>query len=147
MKIKTEQDFIDKVRSMTAKEIVLAMVEGLENPVTEIDMDTFGVVKDEICYGCAATNAICRIAKISKEDFLKINPIETMRSAYTERSSFIQRFESAINRLRYGDIEGYNVFAYRIFSEIDEKDFSLPVLNNRFTKNELNEYKKFAELL
>jgi hypothetical protein len=34
--------FDEKVRSMSAKEIIMAMVNGLKNPAVKVDMGSFG---------------------------------------------------------------------------------------------------------
>jgi len=52
----------EKIKSMTAKEHIMNMVEGLRNPMTVINMDTFGEKREDgVCFGCAATNSICRL--------------------------------------------------------------------------------------
>ena len=40
--------FKQKVQSMTAKEIIMAMVEGLKNPVVKVDTGTFGEERDGV---------------------------------------------------------------------------------------------------
>jgi len=52
-------NIIEKIKSLTPKEVIMAMVEGLQNPKTKIKMSTYGY-KDgnNICYGCAATNCL-----------------------------------------------------------------------------------------
>jgi len=62
--MKTTKTFRQQVLSMTAGEIIMSMVKGLEKPVTKIDMDTYGQTRDGVCYGCAATNTVCKIAKV-----------------------------------------------------------------------------------
>jgi hypothetical protein len=58
---------------MTASEIILAMVEGLVNPITDqVVMHSFGhneiltagKKKETVCFGCAATNTIANILGI-----------------------------------------------------------------------------------
>lgn len=68
-------NFKQKVQSMTAKEIIMAMVESLiPPPLIKVDMGTFGTTEitkpatkflgwtlrkaESICFGCAATNTI-----------------------------------------------------------------------------------------
>ena len=60
----------DKIRLLSAKEIILVMIEGLRNPVVKVDMETYGQIKHfesgkNVCYGCAATNALCKIFDIT----------------------------------------------------------------------------------
>ena len=72
-------NFKEKVQAMSAKEIIMAMVEGLRNPVTKIHMGTYGKVEGDVCYGCAATNAICKIGKISLDEFLKVANLKVVK--------------------------------------------------------------------
>lgn len=57
-------NFKETVQKMTIKEIILAMVNGLKKEHVKVDFNYFGyVAPNGICYGCAATNAICEITK------------------------------------------------------------------------------------
>jgi hypothetical protein len=147
MKIKTEQNFINVVKSMTSSEIIETMVKGLKKPVTNISMTNYGIVRDGICYGCAATNTICKIAGINLKEFLLINPTNTMEYLFNTKSEFINRFETAINFLRLNDIMMYNCVAEEInIARIKNTDFNLPTLNSNYTSKKLKEYLKLAEL-
>jgi hypothetical protein len=57
--------FRNTVTGMSAVDLLKVLKEVLINPVTELDMDTFGNITNGVCYGCLATNAICKIANIS----------------------------------------------------------------------------------
>lgn len=143
------ESFNKKVQSMTAKEIIMAMVEGLRHPVTKIDMSTFGQVVEGICYGCAATNAICRISDIDKKEFLRISPDNAMSiiGDSVEEVGFISNFELAIDYLREGSLKNYNYMALsEHFALIhNDEDIPLPYLNDDFTQEQLNQYVKLAE--
>lgn len=88
-------------------EALQAMVDGLleqsERPDFEVNMKVFGAVQGGICYGCAAT---CAIQKIAGRN-LDIDSIDssTLR-AWT--LGFLRddmlAFESAINMARTGDM-------------------------------------------
>lgn len=94
----------EKIKSMTAKEIILAMVDSLKNPVTKVNMYDFGSYEDGICYGCAATNTICRLGEFNpKEELSIVGP--------RYRTVFISGFEDAIDCLRNGYIKRYNSLA------------------------------------
>lgn len=153
-------DFKQKVQSMTAREIILAMVEALTRPpLIRIDMETYGEARRSwqnlflkpICFGCAATNTICQIAGIK---FTPAN-IEDRADAVGTNPLFLYEFEQAINSLRSGSIEGYNFHATRYndpansFATIDEKfaKTKLPTLNNDYTNEHLREYSRLAHLL
>lgn len=147
--------FEEKVKSMTAKEIILSMVNGLLNPIIKVDMQFFGFVKQsyfleiiptkKICYGCAATNAICNISgkvfntsnitsRFSRADFLNVNV------------KFFSAFENAIDELRKGNINQYNQFAdMHKFAKIDNSNkIVLPVLDTDYIKEDLQPYIELA---
>ncbi len=142
-------NFKEKVQSMTAKEIILAMVEGLRNPTVKVDMNEFGGVNDKgICYGCAATNIIC---KITGKKFTK-NNIENRerRSDFINTDfDFLEAFENAIDFLRMGDLDNYNKKAEEgKFAEItsgeDLKNFIY--LTNDYTETDLKLLEELANL-
>ena len=131
---------------MTFPEIVLAMVESLRNPVTEIDMYTFGEVRKGVCYGCAATNTICRLGELV--------PLEELGNEdgtrYDVNSwSVIDRFEIAIERLRRGEVEWYSLMASGFFAECPTKyaHTLLPCITNGYTEEELKAYEDFAIMI
>jgi hypothetical protein len=152
---------VDKIQSMTAKEIILTMVESLRNPVTKIDMSTFGFKdvfgengKKNICYGCAATNTICKIGGFDPSIVLDVDEYRQYRHVEiydpTEICDFkciIMQFEWAIDALRMGNIDLYNEYAEGRFSSIPRCDYYLPVIEDSFTDEDLKFYEYFANTL
>ena len=137
--------FKEKVQSMTGREIVLAMVEGLENPAVEVDMDTFGDDINGKCFGCAATNTIC---KISGKTFDAPSIIGTNSRAdfITTGRQFLSDFEDAIDELRLGKVDQYNRFAFTCgIAQLDVPDYDLPILDTDNYLEGLPAYRKFAE--
>lgn len=144
MKQVLEQTFEQKVKSMSAKEIIMSMVEGLQNPVVRVDIDTFGEVIDNVCYGCAATNAICKISgktfnienigyRDGRAEFINSDPY------------FLMEFEVAIDFLRSGYILIYNKKAQEAcFAQIEDPKFELPKLTNNYTPKDLQQYINLA---
>jgi len=138
--------FEQKVLAMTAKEVILLMVSAVENPVIKLDFDTFGEVYDDVCYGCAATNAVCKISGVV---FDKTN-IEDWHHAEAVNAPerFISHFELAIDSLSSGDVDAYNnLYAKQIgMAKITRVGFEedLPRLGNDFTKAQLKVYKRLA---
>lgn len=144
---------------MKMSEIVTAMVEGLEKPSIKIDMDYFGIVrsvssffgliKKETCFGCAATNTIC---KISNKIFTKENiQSSSGRANFVDSADiFLAVFESAVNELRKGNINSYNIEALKIKIAVVPDDVYtlyykvLPILRTNYTKEELQTYKDLA---
>jgi hypothetical protein len=142
-------NFKETVQAMSAKEIIMAMVDGLKDPVTKIDMYTYGEVKNGICYGCAATNVICKIGEISEEEFLEVEPDTSMLAfgRSSEDRGFLDRFEEAINSLRKGNIDSYNLRAKGIgIATIKYGIQELPRLENDYTGWELMKYVELANL-
>ena len=143
-------NFKEKVQAMSAKEIIMAMVEGLRNPVTKINMGTYGEVDDGVCYGCAATNAICKIGKISLDEFLKIDPCNSMQgfTKNLDDRKFIDYFENAINYLRRNYIREYNAYAdiIGIAKIVITDGHILPYLDDGYTEEDLQKYVKLANL-
>lgn len=161
-----ETTFESIVKGMSAKEIIMAMVDSLTPPpVINIEMNTFGTaeriveqektkflwwtVKPEkykfICYGCAATNTICKIAgktfdpsnigsRTKRADFLNAN------------FDFLEIFENAIDYLRRGHVKMYNDNARQIgIAEINNVLLkNVPYLANDYTIDELDVYRELA---
>ena len=152
-------DFKEKVKSMSAKEIILAMVESLiPPPAIKIDMETYGRVDTKtifgipipftrICYGCAATNTICKIAG-KKFDASNIESSYDKAKLINSDVQFLTVFEKAIDALRRGDIYLYNKLARdHGFAAIKENyDTVLKYLDNNYTKADLDGYIQLANI-
>lgn len=153
-------NFKEKVQSMTASEIILAMVDSLTPPPKiKVDMGTYGEVNKvdkrflgikygtkEVCFGCAATNTICQISgKIF--DKTNIYLVETRANFLDVDYVFLQIFETAIDKLRRGSICGYNSVASEIdVAEIKECDeIKLPFLDTDYKKEDLEPYRQLAQ--
>lgn len=141
--------FKEKVQSMSAKEIILAMVAGLRNPVTKIDMRTFGEARQNgklVCYGCAATNTIATISGIKwTPKNIGEGPGDRAKAVKTSYD-FLDGFEDAIEGLRVGNISEYNDYAVgHEFAVISVRSHQLPILTNNYTEADLKAYVKLAE--
>lgn len=135
-------NFKERVLSMKPSEIIMAMVKGLRKRHAKIDMSSYGTVEDGICYGCAATNCILEI------DNTLLDYYKDHLAVDEETYGFIDKFESSINNLRSGDIDGYNYYMvqYGLENEIVTKSyFYLPMLNDDFTEKDLLPYVELAE--
>jgi hypothetical protein len=140
-------NFEEKVKSMTAKGIILTMIDALENPVVRIDMNSFGYEYNGICFGCAATNTVCKISGVTftPDD---INLYDGQWKVVNTDHSFLQGFEHAIDSLRQGDIQFYNNNARKIgIAEIEDYGIELPCIDNYNYNNSevLNAYRKLAD--
>lgn len=137
--------FKEKVQQMTASEIIMAMVNGLEKKYVNIDMGSYGHVdRNNVCYGCAATNAICEI----NGGILPINAIhnEDIRVEYLNiEFLFLVNFELAIDSLRSGDLIYYNANAKKIgMAQINNPNNSSFV--GLTTSNYQNNLEQFIQL-
>lgn len=144
---------------MTTSDVIRIMIEGLENPLTdEIDMSTFGSKIGETCYGCAATNTICRMLDVQPKDTFDSNGNAKYGDGYDNPMSLydtLHAFEIAIDELRQGNLKRYND-AIRI-SSIGLNNLLIPeefvdtahlqCLTSRNYQNHLDEYQDFAEML
>lgn len=138
------KEFEEKVKSMTAYDIIMAMVDGLRKPRTKIDMSTFGAIEEGVCYGCAATNAILHIMEASKEGVE--DHIRTSQNRNTCPLDVAQ-FEVAIDHLREGEVDLYNLYAKDcgIAQITPMPGQELPYLDDDYTEDQLQEYVKLAE--
>lgn len=153
----TGLSFEEKVRSMTAREIIMAMVTSLKKPpLVNVDMNTYGDARMyrlfgfiptpfKVCFGCAATNTICQIA--GKKFTTKIITDDEARADFIHSDKlFLDNFEMAIDALRRGSVQGYNGYAERIsIPTVQTVPFHLPTLNNNYTDEDLIPYVRLAE--
>lgn len=141
--------FKEKVQSMTGKEILLAMINGLKKEHVKIDMNTFGSKKEGICYGCAATNAVCEISSIDFKELPErsIESIIDQAKFIKTDPEFLAQFEYAIDDLRAGDIDRYNSRAiYHGFAQIiNPENKELPYLDTDNWKERIIAYEELAE--
>lgn len=137
-------NFKEKVQAMTARQIIEAMIDGLERPVVEVDMASYGHVDRKTCFGCAATNAVCKIANFTPDVG---NIYELGFAIDIENADFVDDFESAINDLRRGYLCGYNYYALnRGFAAIapPKHNTPLPFLNTENYLENLEPYRQLA---
>ena len=137
--------FEETVRAMTGKEIVMAMVNGLKKEHLKVDMDTFGLFYEGICYGCAATNAICEISGVV---FTPDNIYATgcKANAVGSDSLFLSYFEDAIDFLRLGNIGFYNDIAEELgIATLSEPENILPRLETGNWRENLCYYEEYAK--
>jgi hypothetical protein len=100
--------FMQTVKAMTFKELVLAMVAGLRHRWVRVEMSSFGGVdRDGVCVGCAATNLICQLRGEVIPSSSIYNYVR--RAQFVECDShFLEKFETAIDQLRCQRITMFN---------------------------------------
>ena len=145
MRINSEK-FEKTVKAMSASEIIMAMVKGLRNPVTNIKMATFGEIENGVCFGCAATNAICHISGTTHKELLDVIKVSVVGLS-EESGGFVDKFECAINELREGWLDGYNTYAGELgIARIEYvEDLELPELDDDYGNEDLEAYIQLAE--
>jgi hypothetical protein len=112
--------FRNTVTGISAVDLLKVLKEVLINPVTELDMDTFGNITNGVCYGCLATNAICKIANISvdmlryKDDVFyydtecRITTRTISSNPYLEYLTIFENYIDDIRRLRFKNMHAYS---------------------------------------
>lgn len=136
-----------KIRRTTAHDIIMAMVNGLRKPKTDkVDMGTYGAIRNGVCFGCAATNAVLTIMG-ANEDVVEYYIYTSHRPPNIGATPMLGRFDYAVNYLRQGRIQDYNTEAIKgRFAKITPIPATeLPVLNNDYTEEQLKEYEKLAK--
>lgn len=142
-----------KIRALSPKEFIMAMVNGLRNPLTQINMGSFGHVEGTTCFGCAATNAIGNIYG-SVDLLIKHKSSWGCLPPHTDVENthrrFLSRIEDIYDFLRCGG-EGvlYTVneqLAELGMFQIEPKpSLHLPRLTNDYTLEDLKPYIELAE--
>lgn len=156
-------NFQQKVQSMTAKEIILAMVESLLHPKIKVSMGTFGMVQRSTTkgkkflwwtieepkqtlnlVGCAATTTAI---EISGQTFTENSIRSTIERAESlgVSSDWYGNFETAIDSLRSGFVDSYNHYAAKVgIAEIRSTGKHLPHLSNNYTEADLQQFVNLA---
>jgi len=145
-------NFKEKVQSMTAKEIILAMVDSLTHPpIINIDMNTYGENRQGVCFGCAATNTICKISGVvfTPENIgsRRLRSKAINNNIFDDKiGEFLYCFERAIDALRGSELDIYNIYADHIkFALIvNPLDIKLRHLDNDYTNDDLKPYIELA---
>lgn len=148
-------DFKAKVQAMSAKEILMAVVNGLRAGYVRVDMSTYGGTifdfGEPICVGCAATAFICEVSQerpkacqldneSSRMDFLGLHRND-------ENYIFFLNLERAINSLRQGVFYEYNRFAELYGMAKMSEDLDLPHLGTKTWEKGLEKWERIADNL
>jgi hypothetical protein len=145
---KMKKTFKERVLALNQRDVLELLIKAITEPMVNLNLDTYGFVnpgkvkKDHVCYGCAATNALCHIMGQA----LDADHIESviMRFKWTQKIAginsfsfgsdwdFLNDFEKAFNDLRRADIDGYNYYANEIKMVQLPTDLKLPFIHNDF---------------
>jgi hypothetical protein len=146
---------VDKIKALTPKQFVMAMVDGLRARYAIVDMGSYGYIEDGLCYGCAATNAIAKVnGSLYPIDEVKIN-VNHFRTSFDwyhatisndpGNESFIVTIEQAYNCLRVADIFMCNFYLDRVgLFNLNYEMLSLVHLHNDYTEEDLQTYVDYA---
>ena len=104
---------------------VQLMIDGLKHEWVHIQMSTFGRDIDGICYGCAATNALCELAQKSfTHDIISFT---NSRARFLNMDyDVLDKLECAWDSLRSGFVSD----ALRRLNEIDGLPFQPPSIHD-----------------
>jgi hypothetical protein len=150
----TVEEVIAKIKTLTAKEIIMLMVTSLRKKHTEINMHSYGNITNGICYGCAATNCLIELTE-GEKDWLFPDKIRLtykteieLRKPENKNIEFIRSFERSIDSLRKGKLGFYHIYSKDInLPEIKNPiKLPLPFLDDNYTEKELAIYEKLADL-
>lgn len=148
--------FEEVLQSMTGKGVVLAMIAGLEKEHVKVDMYAFAYEEMGVCFGCAATNAICEItgnteAYIEERRHSNMTPFfsfERLKSI-NGKIETVHSFEVAVDFLRKGLVDQYNLLIDQLgyHNLFIETKLYLPELTNESYKEQLESYRELANTL
>lgn len=135
----------EKILKLSPYQRIMLMVKGLENPKTEISMITYGHKIGNICYGCAATNALLTLDFSLIDNITTTNNIGLSRFNVIYKSSVIIIFEVYIDELRSGKIPENKYNSLYTTPIVNPNNLDLPYLSNEYTQEQLNVYKQLAK--
>ncbi len=141
------QTFEQKVKAMSADQIIMALVDGLKKPKVEVRMRPVGEIRNDICYGSVATCTVLQIAQVEADPRL-IKRAQDRAEMVNGNWSFVITFEYAIDCLRKGNVAEYNKQAKkRGFALIQRRQgYQLPILGDDYTLEQLARYEQLAEI-
>lgn len=114
--------FLQLVKGLTPSSLVDTLCDGLERQWVNIDMGSYGHSEGMLCFGCAATNALCQLAQKSMPSDKIDNVIArgkffgiSERQSDKNKLATLGAFERGINNLRVGLVYDMNgVYERRI---------------------------------
>lgn len=87
------------------------MIDGLKKPWVEVDMGTYGEKRGKICYGCAATNALCELNQCGYNQYMSFNkllaPEKKLEEAWDELRRGYDRVYKGLGRRGRGYIHNH----------------------------------------
>jgi hypothetical protein len=134
------------IKGITAKNLILDMIDAIENPVLELNMGTFVHTRIDGTYGaCAACNYVIKKfgPHIIKEKGIDDRDIRSRLLGLDCED--LRKIEYSLNNLRSGLIEAYNKIKPEFFPSIKINENNLLPLNTKPSKEHLDEYRKLAE--
>lgn len=145
--------FKEKLKSLTAKQLVQVMIDGINRGWVKMDFNIWlDYYHDEhtnqtVVCGCAATAAICEINggyyMPPNVELSRINRTVALGIGYAE----LDNLEMAYDSLARGSIKGFNVYAKFLDLSLLPDNMSLPMLHNGNYMTNLPEFQKYADSL
>lgn len=126
--------------------VIRAMINGLRKQHVKVKMSVFGYYEDGVCFGCAATNALC---EIKGEKFIgkEINKRNSRAMFMNIDRTEIARFEISVDALRRGMVRDYDYDMDTHIPEDISRYIHLPCLNTHDWQDNLGPYEELANRL
>lgn len=125
MEIIDKYPMVHKILALKPSQAIALMISVNENPIIRLDQSTYGEIKNEICYGCSAANALLSLSEIDREnEIFSTIQVRSMGGAkrymgYVDfydntenhnNNNVIHSFERSIDDLRNGNVKGFLTF-------------------------------------
>ena len=112
------KNFDEHIASKTFIEIMELVLDACKNPVTKLNLNTFGRgynIPLKSCYACAATNLMLKECKVNPEKVVSIFALsDRTKLAFgndvewgSNQHMYYDFFEEAIDQLRHGFLTAY----------------------------------------
>jgi hypothetical protein len=143
-----EFNFSNVIRTMTASQVVMKLVEGVREPVGRLYSKLSGhVVNGDRC-ASLAVSAICKIADVSWVSYRFGCEDEFCESFGSNNEAVVMMLEQAYKHLAMGNIKEYNYWAYKLFMPmINANDCELPNMYFETYPSDIEAYEEFAKKL
>jgi hypothetical protein len=146
-----------KINQLTAKEVILFVLDVYDNPVVHLNSNIFLKFNIELdrYEGCFASqfiiklirpNLFLEIERNKKEKLTLLEMRENRAIHLGLDEAELNEIEYAINHLRIGYINGYNLSKPDLFPTIKyDESLKLEQLKSEKKKIDIDEYRKLAE--
>lgn len=154
---------IEKITSFSV--FVQLMIDGLKSPCLPVKMDTFGMVEGGVCFGCAATNALCKLTgkKLTEDQMpeevnayrnINFSRVKAYADFFGMTYDQVDTLENAWDTLREGDpyaalkeLRTLRELPFNTRAVVCQTEEELPTLQDNYTPDDLAAYQRYADAL